>query len=336
MKMSAPEFWYSKEVGLSARVLAPASFIYEKISESRQAKAKAVKVSVPVICVGNVTVGGGGKTPSSIMLMSIIKSSGLAKNPFFLTRGFGRNEKNTPVPFMVDPGKHSYKKTGDEALLLASHGKVAVDHDRVRGAEFAIQNGADLIIMDDGMQHPYIHKDFTVLMVDGAIGFGNGRLIPAGPLREKISSGLNRTNLVIIQGEDTCHIKEQIPKNIPVLSAKIKIKDGYSISSKQKYLAFAGIARPKKFLESLKSLNANIVEWIEFPDHHVFSEKDINDLLESAKKYEARLITTEKDYMRLKELDLAELLEYVPVEMELCDNAEKILPGILSGALTNK
>lgn len=313
-----PSFWFQKP-GLLSTVLTPVSWLYQAghmINQSLQ--GKAYKASIPVLCVGNAIAGGGGKTPVTIALVDLIKENGIYKNPFILTRGYGR--KNNEA-LLVNIKKHNSEDVGDEPLLLAQHAPTIVSADRSEGARLAEKYGADVIIMDDGLLNQSLHKDLTFLVIDRQIDFGNNKTIPAGPLREPLSKILPKADAVITIGRAFDAADQPVFES--ALIADKKPDTGTS------YVAFAGLAIPDKFKNTLLDLNYNVTAWHPFPDHHPYSPSDI----EMLKATEGQLITTEKDYVRLPE-DFKEKVETLPVTIQFKDtnNISKFIETHLKDA----
>ncbi len=271
----------------------------------RQNTASAKKAPLPVICVGNLTAGGGGKTPTVIVLAKILKE--LGKKPFALSRGYGGSLRG---PVQVN-AKHTAAEVGDEPLLLAAHLPTVVARDRVAGAAFAHTQGADIILMDDGFQNPHIAKDFSLLVVDGDYGFGNGWLLPAGPLREPVRKGVARADAVLV-------INGKMNTDKPIFHGEL-VADMPALRSK-KVVGFAGIARPEKFLLTLKQIGCEVPEFHKFPDHHPFTETDLAMLKKRAEKTSAILVTTEKDAVRLP-AQMRQEVTVVPVVLKIRERA---------------
>ena len=291
--MHAPLFWQKNN--FISRLLAPLGFAYDLAGKIRFKLAKPYKASIPVICVGNLTVGGTGKTPVCIALSELL-SQGI-DNIFFLTRGYKGKLKNIKSSTTF----HDAKEIGDEAVLLSRFAPTIVNPNRVKGAEFAIKSGAKLIIMDDGFQNPYLDKDFSFVVIDGEQGFGNHKVLPAGMLRESVERGLKRANAVILIGEDKQNLTTIIKHyNLPIIKAKMVLNQrATNTLIASKLIAFAGIGRPSKFFESLKDAKLNLVETISFPDHYQYSETELEALIQKAKNIGGALITTEKDYVKI-------------------------------------
>jgi tetraacyldisaccharide 4'-kinase len=293
--MNPPDFWYGKtgtQEPWQARLLAPCSALYDLIGQRRIAGAQPWRAPVPVICVGNLTVGGAGKTPIALALAERLLA--LTLRPVFLTRGYGGREKG---PIRVDPAKHMAEDVGDEPLLLAQRAPTIVARDRVAGAKIAAGLG-DVIIMDDGFQNPSLAKDLSLLVVDAHTGFGNARIFPAGPLRESVAAGLKRADAIILLGH------EPVPAaisdtEIPIIRGSL-VPDPAAADGLRgrRIAAFAGIGRPEKFFQTLRGLGAHVVFATPFADHHGYREEEIASLKSHAGKL--KLVTTEKDFVRLK------------------------------------
>jgi len=299
MPIKTPDFWYKKKDSVSSSIkeisLFPLSVAYQIGHRFNLLTTKTKAVDNPVICIGNLTAGGSGKTPTSIAINDLIVKNNIAKSPYFLTRGYGGNEPNARRITDQD----SPIEVGDEALLLVRHSNTIVSRDRYKGALLAHNLGADLIIMDDGLQNQTLNKDISFLVIDGSLALGNGKTIPSGPLRESLNFALKRIDGVIIIGDDTHNIEEKLPSNIPVFSGKITvIKESMPDKSKI-YIAFCGLANPDKFYTTLKENCYEILEYMSFPDHHVFTKTEIERVNKAAEKHKAVIITTEKDAVRL-------------------------------------
>ncbi|MEL6687742.1 MAG: tetraacyldisaccharide 4'-kinase [Pseudomonadota bacterium] len=296
--MRPPEFWNIREgrdgAPLIRTLLRPIGAIYAWAGRRRQQKTETLDPGVPVICVGNATLGGTGKTPVAIYLLKSLRRLGV--NAHGLTRGYGGRLKG-PVP--VNP-RHTSEEVGDEALLIARAAPVWVSTERDQGALAAVSEGADAIIMDDGHQNPQLQKTLSLLVVDAEVGFGNGCVFPAGPLREPLKDALGRTDAVILMKptpdfEIDPHLAQQLAGQI-IIPAYLKPK---SAPPKGPLYAFAGIGRPNKFFDHLRRLGAELSEEIPFADHHKFTEAEIEHLFLLASEQNAALITTEKDHVRL-------------------------------------
>jgi tetraacyldisaccharide 4'-kinase len=286
--MRPPDFWYpgtGRAAPLPARLLAPLAYLYDRIAAARASTVIPYRAAVPVICVGNLTAGGTGKTPIALALAAALAARGVA--PIFLSRGYGGRAEG---PLAVDPARHNATEVGDEPLLLARAHPAVISRNRPAGADAACRLGAQAIIMDDGFQNPSLIKDLSFVVIDTAIGFGNGLVIPAGPLREPVSRGLARADAVVLLGDGPSPLGAFAK---PVLRARLN-PDPITAET---LLAFAGIGRPAKFFETLSALGAIPAETAPFPDHHAYSDAEITALKTRAAG--RPLVTTEKDFMRL-------------------------------------
>jgi tetraacyldisaccharide 4'-kinase len=290
--MHAPDFW--AEEGALATLLAPLGAGYDLAGRLRRALVPSVSADVPVICVGNLVAGGAGKTPVVLALVEALAARGAAVH--CLTRGYGGRAAG---PRRVEAARDSAAEVGDEALLLAQAAPSWVARDRAAGARAAIAAGAQVLVMDDGFQNPALAKDLSLVVVDGAYGFGNRRVMPAGPLRETVARGLARADAVVLLGRDEQNLGLALRTGLPVLTAKIAPRHGSERLAGRKTLAFAGIGRPEKFFKTLVELGADLVETRAFPDHHPYGAAELQDLRERARALGATLVTTEKDAVRL-------------------------------------
>jgi tetraacyldisaccharide 4'-kinase len=288
--MRAPDFW--KRDGAASALLAPFGALYGLSVAWKARHAKPYRAEARVICVGNLTAGGSGKTPVALAIGARLKARG--ENVFFLTRGYGGSEAG---PFEVTANDRA-NRVGDEALLLSQVAPTIVAHDRAQGAAFAVARGARIIVMDDGHQNFALAKDLSLVVVDGETGFGNRRMIPAGPLRESVRQGLKRADAVIVIGRGNPDLEGY---QGPLLGAGL-VPEGDGLKGKRVF-AFAGIGRPEKFVATLKAAKALVMGTQFFEDHHPFQAGEIAAL--KARADGAQLITTEKDYVRLAERDRA-------------------------------
>ncbi|HEU0071511.1 MAG TPA: tetraacyldisaccharide 4'-kinase [Alphaproteobacteria bacterium] len=296
--MRAPDFWQSG--GALAALLAPAGCLYALGGRWRRAMTTPQSAAMPVICVGNVSAGGTGKTPVVLALAArLAERPGLAGHVHAVTRGYG-GELAGPVK--VDPLVHDAWKVGDEPLLLAKAMPTWVARDRIAGATAAVAGGARLLLLDDGLQNPALAKDLSFLVVDGGAGFGNGRVIPAGPLREPLADALARSDAAIIVGEDRQGAAQRIAglrPDMPVLRARlVPTATSAAAVARKPLIAFAGIGRPEKFFESLRALGCDVRAARSFADHHPYQPKDAEALAKLAADHGAALVTTAKDAVR--------------------------------------
>ncbi len=323
--MRAPEFW--SESGALARLLTPLGAAYDLVGGLRQTLAKPVGCGLPVICVGNLVAGGAGKTPVALALARRLEAAGRAVQ--FLTRGYGGRAAG---PLRVDPACHDAAEVGDEALLLAAAAPTWLARDRAAGAQAAARDGAGVIVMDDGFQNPSLRKDLSLLVVDGGYGFGNGRVMPAGPLREASERALGRADAVVLLEADRTGMAQRLGARLPLLAARLVPAPGAPELAGRRVLAFAGIGRPGKFFATLTGLGAELAETRAFPDHYRYRPGDIEALLDRARALGAAPITTEKDRLRLP-ASLAAGIEVLPVEVAWQD--PEALDGLLARLASN-
>jgi tetraacyldisaccharide 4'-kinase len=296
--MRAPEFWnhkYGRDAALFLRtILRPLGALYAHSTAKRIANTTPYDPGIPVICVGNASVGGTGKTPIVAYLLESFNRMGI--RAVALSRGYGGREKG---PVLVHP-KHTYRDVGDEPILLSRSGPVWIAAGRDDGARAARGRGAQTIIMDDGHQNPLLQKTLSLLVVDAEIGFGNELIFPAGPLREPIKAALARTDAVVLMKPTLDYqpgdeLLEHLHGTL-VLNATLRPKQDPPAG---KLFAFAGIGRPNKFFDALIRSGAELVEGLDFADHHAYKDTDMKNLIDMAYEYKAQLITTEKDYVRI-------------------------------------
>jgi tetraacyldisaccharide 4'-kinase len=309
--MRAPDF-FGRENG-TTRLLAPLSGLYAAISRIRLRWTTPWRAPVPIICVGNLTAGGAGKTPVALALGALLAEQD--RQVHFLSRGYGGRLRG---PEKVDRTVHSAHDVGDEPLLLAEIAPTWIARNRVAGAKAAIADGAAVIVMDDGFQNPTLAKSLSLVVVDGGFGFGNGRVLPAGPLREPVAEGLARADAVILIEPDSVGMADFLNETLdapPIIHARLTPLASAERYAGRKVLAFAGIGRPEKFFTTVESLGCTLVARRSFPDHHKFSADEIMQLVESAQKADAIPLTTAKDLARLPP-DARKMIEAVPVALE--------------------
>lgn len=299
MMLSPPDFWYRQKTAsdtLLALATRPLGWIYGWLVRKKFDLYFPVPMIKPVICVGNLVAGGAGKTPVVLLLADLLKEKGY--NPHLLTRGYGGVEAG---PLQVSPGRDTAYDVGDEALLLVEKAPTWVSSSRAIGAQEAMDSGATIVIMDDGFQNPVIYKDFSIIVIDGAVGFGNKQVMPAGPLREPVGFGLSRADAVAIIGDDKTGVTDHIRQytQAPVFSAAIVPDDNNPDIQNKPVFAFAGIGRPQKFKETLEAAGAVVEGWAEFPDHFPYEEEDLKEIVTAAEARNVMLITTAKDHVRL-------------------------------------
>jgi tetraacyldisaccharide 4'-kinase len=307
-----PHFWNKRQ--WISYLLIPISWLWTRIAQWNEGSIKSEKVSVPVICVGNLVMGGAGKTPTVIALVDLLKKMGHV--PHILSRGYGAYIRAT---IQVNPDKHNYLQVGDEPLLLAHAAPTWAGPDRVQSAKAAISHGATILVMDDGLQNPSLQKDLSFIVVDSIQGIGNGMVFPAGPLREPIEAGASRAQAMIVIGDDDSSfefIEEQFVAKIKCLKKNLDKDKNKSI------VAFAGIGYPEKFRHTLKENNYEICQFIEFADHHPYTIHDMNKLVKLAEQNKATLLTTTKDWLRIPN-HYRNTVESLPILLNF-DEPEKI------------
>ncbi len=293
--MKTPRFW--EKIGIIPLLLTPISLLYYLVYKLRCYLCKNQYVSkIPVICVGNIVVGGAGKTPTAIAIGQFLKRKN--KTFCFLSKGYKGLIK---YPIMVKPTLHTSNEVGDESLVLAEHGDTFVSKNRVAGLKYinSLNKNYDYIIMDDGLQNPTFKKDISIIVINGKYGYGNKLLFPAGPLRDSPISALKKARRVIIIDDDLYNIQNLCRKNkIRYIKAETKadIKPEFYQS---KFIAFAGIANPHKFFDTLISNNIKLVKTISFPDHYTYKKNDIDKLQLLTKSGKYKLITTKKDWVKI-------------------------------------
>ncbi len=321
--MRAPEFW---QPGRRAPwALAPLAALFATAGRLRELGARPWSAPVPVICVGNLVAGGAGKTPTAIALARRLQARGL--EVAFLSRGYGGRLKG---PVMVDPARHGAREVGDEPLLLAAVATTWVARERKDGARAAIAEGADVVVMDDGLQNLTLVKDLALAVVDGGFGFGNGAVIPAGPLRETLARGLARAHALVLVGADECGVRALVGKHLPILGARLVPDEAGRRLAGARVVAFAGIGRPEKFFRTLEELGAQLVERRAFDDHHVYTSDEAMRIVEAAAQAGARAVTTAKDFVRLPE---AARVLVTTLGVELVFDDARALDGLLDPVL---
>ncbi|MEE8223684.1 MAG: tetraacyldisaccharide 4'-kinase [Alphaproteobacteria bacterium] len=323
--MQAPDFW-TTGAGPWPYLLAPAGWLYGTVGAIERALTRPYKTDVRVICVGNLTAGGSGKTPVAIALARMLTGEGA--KPGFITRGYGGTASG---PIEVDPSRMRAAAIGDEALLLARTGPTRDAKKRKTAINSLMAAGVDHIILDDGFQDPALVKDVSLVVVDGETGFGNGRCIPAGPLREPIETGLARADAVVVMGPDRAHVTDQVASLAPdlaVFTARLVPSAASSRLRGRRVFAFAGIGRPEKFRATLVEIGADIQGFKPFADHHLYKDDEVSLLMGEAMAADAMAVTTAKDWVRLKSA-FRDQVEVVEVEALVED--ERALMALISG-----
>jgi len=305
--MRPPAFWANRS--LLSNLLLPVGELVGMLASLRAAFAHPKQIAIPVICVGNLVVGGAGKTPIVLSLARLLKERGVKAH--FLSRGYGGRLKG---PHRVNKNADRAEDVGDEPLLLAGVAPTWVSLDRASGGHLAELSGAEVVLMDDGFQNFSMAKDLSILVIDSDYGFGNQRVMPAGPLRETVSRGCRRADLVVLLGGDNQDIRSKLPSGMPVLTCHLAVQKEFKGLQGKSVLAFAGIGRPEKFFSTLETLNCDVIRSISFPDHYAYTEEEIHDLQMEAESVSAVLVTTEKDKVRLP-YSLQDSVEAIPIEV---------------------
>jgi tetraacyldisaccharide 4'-kinase len=330
--MREPRFWWD-EPGIISALLSPLGALYGSVAASRM-RGGGQSGNVPVICIGNFTLGGTGKTPAAIAVAELLKGEG--RKPAFLTRGYGGSVRE---PLVVDPERHTAADVGDEALLLAQAAPTIVSRDRVAGAQAAEAQGANVIVMDDGLQNPSLAKDLTIALVDAGRGIGNGNIFPAGPLRAPLDVQLERCNAVLVVGDgtkaETVATKAQ-RRGLPIFHGALQPEEAaLGHLSARPVFAFAGIGDPEKFFATLRAAGVDVKATRAFPDHHRFTAEEAGELIMQAEHDGLRLATTAKDHARMTGEPalsaLAERAYVLPVTMKVKET--EAWRGLLLGAL---
>jgi tetraacyldisaccharide 4'-kinase len=333
MRLEAPFWWYRRK-GALASALAPVGRLYGRLVEARAARVEPYRSPLPVICIGNLTAGGGGKTPTAIAVAALLAE--LGARPAFLTRGYGGASEG---PVLVAKGQ-SAEEVGDEPLLLAEVAPTMVAADRAAGAAALEAAEADIIVMDDGFQNPSLIKDLSLVVVDAAAGIGNGLIMPAGPLRAPLEAQMARADALIVIGDGSKAaplVDAFTGQGKPVLKARMVPRQDRRWLTVLPVIGFAGIARPEKFFATLRNNGARLIDTRAFPDHHRYRERDARRLLKAAKEQNAMLVTTEKDFVRLADEEDAALGELkhrcrpFPIAVEFDDAAA--VKALLSAAI---
>ena len=324
--LKAPKFWYNKKNTFLSQVLYPLSLIFRLGTKIRIITSKTKKATLPIICIGNIVVGGAGKTPVSLKIGKILIKAGY--KPHFISKGYAGIIKSSTLV----ENWHSPQSVGDESILLAEIAPTWIGQDRNESATLAASSGSDCLIMDDGFQNPTIHKDYSITVINASQEFGNRKVMPSGPLRESIKRGFSRTNLFIIIGETTEFLQKNIPDHIPTIKAKFAINKNNKIFKGQKITAFAGIAYPEKFFNSLTEQGAIIVKEVTYPDHHIYDENDLLSLAEIANKTKSILVSTQKDFVRIPK-SYRSLVN--TLEGEIIFDNEDLIKEILSNVIEN-
>ncbi len=316
----APDFWAQRPPAWEARLLAPLGAAYGAVAAARLARP-APRAALPVIAIGGVTLGGDGKTPLALAIARLL--SRLGERPAFLTRGYGR--RGSGAPFRVDLQKRAAPETGDEPRLLARAAPTIVCADRVAAARLAQEVGATVLILDDGLHSRRLAPDLALLAVDGGYGAGNGLCPPAGPLRAPAAAQLAAADAVVVigpgaPGEAIATRAAGLGKTL-LRGRLVPSPEAAARLAGARLFAFAGVARPQKFLASLHEIGAEVVGRRWFGDHHAYRARELAALTREARRLGAGLVTTEKDAARLNAGFATEIL---PVELDLDADARVV------------
>ena len=322
--MREPAFWW-RNAGLAAALLNPLGRVYGAFAGNFMTK-KGVRADIPVLCVGNFTTGGAGKTPTAIVLAQMLIDAG--EHPFFLSRGYGGD---LPGPKLVDAANDLAARVGDEPLLLARVAPTIVARDRVAGAAFARAQGASVIVMDDGLQNPSLAKDLRFAVVDARRGVGNGCIFPAGPLRAPLATQLACTDVLLVVGDGAGAddvVTQARERGVQILRGRLMPDATAAAALKgRQVLAFAGIGDPEKFFATAVKAGVVVKERRHFPDHHRYTTEDAGELVMQADHSGLALLTTEKDLARMAHEEslapLAARIRTLPVTM-VVDEADEL------------
>jgi len=329
---TAPSFW-AEPPGVLANLLLPIAAAWDCVGWLRHALSRPYCASVPVVCIGNLVAGGAGKTPVALAVASFLTAEGL--DAHIVTRGYGGRLAG---PMRIDLTRHDATTVGDEPLLLAVRAPCWVARDRAAGVRAAIEAGADIVLLDDGFQNSTVAKTLSILVVDAQYGFGNRRVIPAGPLREDLHRGLARADSLVLLGCKTPAALfdwHETASALPVLSAVLAPVAGERLAG-SRFLAFAGIGRPEKFFATLRSVGAVLVDTRSFPDHYPYQATQIERLRHEADWAQARLVTTAKDIVRVPPANRSGI-EVLEVEISWVNPAAlgDLLRPIVSSAVSD-
>ena len=348
MRLDEPAWWYGPEGERVARLLTPVAWAWGFVGEQRWKQARAYVSQRPVICIGNFTAGGTGKTPMALHMASVVE--GLLRSPVFLTRGYGGRLAG---PHRIVTGDKP-RDVGDEPLLLAARAPVVLARDREQGAR-AIEAGGrpgDVIIMDDGLQNPSLAKDLSIAVVDGRRGIGNGYVMPAGPLRAPLQAQLARVDAIVINtpvggdavaGRDGTMVTDWVRRKFdgPILTSTTAPAGDTTWLEEGPIVAFAAIGAPERFFNLLRASGARLAATRSFPDHHFFAEADAAALLALAGQHKARLLTTEKDWVRLDEAgihagELRARSQTLKIALSFADADQNRLVDLVASALAEQ
>ncbi len=340
MHLDEPAWWYGEGDDVRRRILRPLGRLYGWVAERRYYRRQPYRSRLPVICVGNFTAGGTGKTPLSIAIARMLIDRG--ERPVFLTRGYGGRTRG---PAWVEDGPGAARAYGDEPLLLAAVAPTLVARDRRAGviAIEADRRPHTVVVMDDGLQNPAIAKDLAIALVDGKRGIGNGEVIPAGPLRGPFDFQIGLADAIVVRdppadgGPDSVYAVLRNGFLGPVMIAHVAARGDTAWVAQRPLLAFAGIANPHRFYRLLEKLGGKLADTVSFPDHHPFTPADAAKLLGAARAAGSQLVTTEKDFARLKGdaalTELAEAARTLAIEMRIADSDAGRIASLVDAAV---
>jgi tetraacyldisaccharide 4'-kinase len=297
--LKSPNFW-RKDDGVLVKLLTPISKAYALASSMRMGNTIPETATVPVICVGNVVIGGSGKTPTVGLVCDILKSN--EHHPHILSSGYGGYLKNV---VKVDPAMHSYLQVGDESLLSANVVTTWIGKNRVNAAKAATLAGADVLVVDDGFQNNSLVQNLKIMVVDSGQQFGNERLFPAGPLRETVEAGIKKADVILIIGDKNEHLVSRIQKtdnNARICYAKAVVMEKDMFDRGEKVIGFCGLGYPEKFRKTLSEIGFDIKDFIIFADHHPYTITESQKLIKAARNAGAKLVTTMKDYVKVPDV----------------------------------
>jgi tetraacyldisaccharide 4'-kinase len=314
-----PAFWY-RPASLPSRLLMPLAAAYGAVAAKRLERG-GIDAGIPVLCVGNYHVGGAGKTPAVLALADLLREAGEA--PVVLSRGYGGKLRG---PVKVDPARHAAADVGDEPLMMAERLPVVVARDRVDGAALARAQGASVILMDDGFQNPAIVKDVSLIVIDSDRGIGNGAVFPAGPLRAPLAPQLARTDALIIIGKggaaDPVAAAVTARGGLVLRGDLTPTESSVAALRGKRVLAFAGVGDPQRFFRTLGASGIEVVAGKAFADHHCFSERELEALIAEAGRHALTLVTTEKDFVRLRGMAAAQHIVPFAVRLQFADETK--------------
>lgn len=303
MKLGTPRWWYRRDPrhgAVQRALLKPAGWIWAAATARRIARTEPQSVGAPVISIGNLTVGGSGKTPIAQAVLALLRQAGVDAHA--LSRGYGGRLEG---PLRVDPARHDATDVGDEPLMLARETPAWIARDRVAGARAAVAGGAEALVLDDGHQNPSLEKALSLIVVDGETRddewpFGDGSVFPSGPMREPLVAGLARADaVVILLPADLPEADPELVETFGALPVFVARLEPVAPPPPGPLVGFAGVAKPWKVERALKAAGAELADFADFPDHAAFRTGDLQALADRARVFDARLVTTEKDWARL-------------------------------------